>query len=166
MKWQIDVVREEHRLCYTVEMGNLCMYVCMYCMKGMTKSSSLIKVACTCVCSDKVMLSQNWAQFPPQKIAFFFVWQLEKANNVVFYRFSSGILTVYGFDLFFWPLDLPRFKHIVFFDLSIRGQKTMGLLLGRSRGQNRINNSKDNSFWRGQKYHKFQNFKKSERKEN
>ena len=87
--WQIDVVREEHRLCYTVEMGNLCMYVCMYCMKGMTKSSSLIKVACTCVCSDKVMLSQNWAQFPPQKIAFFFVWQLEKANNVVFYRFSS-----------------------------------------------------------------------------
>ena len=126
--WQIDVVRGEHRLCYTVEMGNLCMYVCMYCMKGMTKSSSLIKVACTCVCSDKVMLSQNWAQFPPKNNCIFLcvtTWESKQCRLLSF--LISGILTVYGFDLFFWPLDLPRFKHIVFFYLSIRGQKTMGL---------------------------------------
>ena len=31
-----------------------------------------------------------------------------------------GILTVYGFDLFFWPLDLPSYKHIVFWPLNKR----------------------------------------------
>ena len=100
--WQIDVVREEHRLCYTVEMGNLCMYVCMYCMKGMTKSSSLIKVACTCVCSDKVMLSQNWAQFPPKNNCIFLcvtTWESKQCRLLSF-------LIWHSYSLWFWPLFL------------------------------------------------------------
>ena len=39
-------------------------------------------------------------------------------------KMQSGILTVYGFDLLFWPLDLPSYRHIVF-DLSIGGQNNM-----------------------------------------